>query len=109
MHDIRFIRDNPDAFDRALARRGLAPESRRLIALDESRRKKILELETAQARRNEASRLIGAAKKSNEEQVAEALIAEVAAIKEAIPRHEAEEKAASKALDDALADRKSVV
>ncbi len=104
MHDIRFIRDNPEAFDRALARRGLPGEAQRLIALDEKRREKILELETAQARRNEASKLIGAAKKSNEEQVAQALMAEVAALKESIPQHEAAEKAASKALNDALAE-----
>ncbi|MFZ3307854.1 MAG: serine--tRNA ligase, partial [Xanthobacteraceae bacterium] len=49
MHDIRYIRDNPDAFDCALARRGLPGESQRLIALDEERRAKILELETGQA------------------------------------------------------------
>ncbi|HEX3937079.1 MAG TPA: serine--tRNA ligase, partial [Xanthobacteraceae bacterium] len=104
MHDIRFIRDNPDAFDRALARRGFPGEARRLIALDETRRQKILELETAQARRNEASKLIGAAKKSNEEQVAQALMAEVVALKESIPQHEAAEKAASKALNEALAE-----
>ena len=103
MHDIRFIRDNPDAFDRALKRRGVPPEARRLIALDEQRRAKILELETAQARRNEASKQIGAAKKSNEEETAQALMAEVAALKESIPALEAHEKAASKALDDALA------
>ena len=104
MHDIRFIRDNPQAFDRALARRGLEPQAQRLIALDEKRRAKILALETAQARRNEASKLIGAAKKSNEEETAQALMAEVADLKEAIPKMEVEEKAASKALDDALAE-----
>jgi seryl-tRNA synthetase len=104
MHDIRFIRDHPDAFDRALVRRGIEPQVRRLIALDETRREKILALETAQARRNEASKLIGAAKKSNEEETAQALMAEVAALKESIPKLEAEEKAASKALNDALAE-----
>jgi seryl-tRNA synthetase len=104
MHDVRFIRDNPDAFDRALARRGLPPEAERLIALDEERRAKILELETAQARRNEASKLIGAAKKSNEEETAQALMAEVAALKESISKLETQEKAASKALNDALAE-----
>ena len=84
MHDIRFIRDNPDVFDSALARRGLPGEAQRLIALDEARREKILALETAQARRNEASKQIGAAKKSNEEETAQALMAEVAALKESI-------------------------
>ncbi len=103
MHDIRFIREHPDVFDAALARRGLPPEAKRLIALDEVRREKILALETAQARRNEASKLIGAAKKSNEEETAQALMAEVAALKESIPALEAQEKAASKALNDALA------
>jgi seryl-tRNA synthetase len=104
MHDIRFIREHPDAFDRALSRRGLEPQALRLIALDEKRREKILALETAQARRNEASKLIGAAKKSNEEETAQALMAEVAALKESIPKLEVEEKAASKALSDALAE-----
>jgi seryl-tRNA synthetase len=103
MHDIRFIRDNPDAFDRALARRGLAPESKRLIELDEKRRVKILELETAQARRNAASKEIGEAKKNKDEEKAKGLFAEVAALKESMPAMEAQEKEASKALDDALA------
>jgi seryl-tRNA synthetase len=103
MHDIRFIREHPDAFDRALARRGLAPESQRLIALDEERRKNILELETAQARRNAASKDIGEAKKTKDEKKAAALMAEVAALKDSIPRMETAENAASKALDDALA------
>ena len=103
MHDIRFIREHPDAFDRALARRGLAPESKRLIALDEARRKKIPELETARARRNAASKEIGEAKKAKNEKKAAELMAEVAALKETIPAMETAEKSASQALDDALA------
>jgi seryl-tRNA synthetase len=103
MHDIRSIRDNPDAFDTALARRGLAAESKRLIGLDEERRKNILELETAQARRNAASKEIGEAKKNKDEAKAKNLMAEVAALKEKVPAMEAQEKAATKALDDALA------
>jgi seryl-tRNA synthetase len=103
MHDIRAIRDNPDAFDHALARRGLAPESKRLIALDEKRRAKILELETAQARRNAASKEIGEAKRNKNEEKAAGLFAEVSALKDSIPKMEAEEKQASKALDEALA------
>jgi seryl-tRNA synthetase len=104
MHDIRFIRDNPDAFDRGLARRGLPPQAQRLIALDEQRRTKILALETAQARRNAASKEIGEAKKNKDEEKAKALLGEVAALKESIPAMETEEKKASKALDDALAE-----
>ena len=103
MHDIRAIRDNPEAFDHALARRGLAPEAKRLIALDEKRRAKILELETAQARRNAASKEIGEAKKSKNEEKAAGLFAEVSTLKDSIPKMEAEEKEASKALDEALA------
>ncbi|MFY9893124.1 MAG: serine--tRNA ligase [Xanthobacteraceae bacterium] len=104
MHDIRFIRDNPDAFDRALARRGLPPQARRLIELDEKRREKILALETAQARRNAASKEIGEAKKGKDEEKAKGLLIEVAALKESIPAMEAQEKAASKELEDALAE-----
>src|SRR5580700_3900837 len=104
MHDIRFIRDNPDAFDKALARRGLEPQAQRLIALDEQRRTKILALETAQARRNAASKEIGEAKKNKDEEKAKGLLGEVAALKETIPAMEAQEKEASKALDNALAE-----
>ncbi len=104
MHDIRFIREHPDVFDRALVRRGLAPESKRLIALDEERRKKILEFETAQARRNAASKEIGEAKKNKDEKKAAALMGEVGALKESIPQLEAASKAASQTLDEALAE-----
>ena len=104
MHDIKWIRDNPDAFDRGLARRGLAGEAKRLIAIDERRRAAIQKAEAALARRNAASKEIGAAKKSNEEaRRAEALMAEVARLKTEIPALEAEEKKLSKELDDALA------
>jgi seryl-tRNA synthetase len=104
MHDIRFIRDNPEAFDRALARRGIEPQAQRLIALDERRRAAIQRVETAQARRNAASKEIGEAKKSKDEEKAKGLLIEVAALKESIPGMEAEEKKASKELDDALAE-----
>src|SRR5215472_13393124 len=104
MHDIRFIREHPDVFDRALARRGVAPESMRLIALDEERRKKILEFETAQARRNAASKEIGEAKKGKNEKKAAELMGEVATLKETIPQLEAAAKAASTVLDDVLAE-----
>jgi seryl-tRNA synthetase len=102
MHDIRFIRDNPDAFDRGLARRGLPPQAQRLIALDEQRRAKILVLETAQARRNAASKEIGEAKKNKDEEKAAELLAEVAALKESIPAMERQESIASQALHEAL-------
>jgi seryl-tRNA synthetase len=103
MHDIRWIRDNPQAFDHALARRGLAGEAQKLIALDERRRAKILEMETAQARRNAASKEIGEAKKSKDEEKAKGLLIEVAALKESIPALEADEKKATDDLNTALA------
>ncbi|WP_103255669.1 serine--tRNA ligase [Tabrizicola aquatica] len=62
MHDIRFIRENPAAFDAALSRRGLAPMSADLLAIDEARRAKILAAETAAAAQNAASKDVGAAK-----------------------------------------------
>ncbi len=104
MHDIRAIRDNPDAFDAALARRGFAPEAKRLIALDEQRRAKILALETAQARRNSASKEIGEAKKNKDETRAKSLLDEVAALKDKMPAMEVQEKDASAALDKALSE-----
>src|SRR5882724_5307498 len=103
MHDIKWIRENPAAFDAALARRGLKPESATLIALDEKRRAAIQKAESAQARRNAASKEIGAAKKHKDEAAASALMAEVAALKDQMPALEAEEKATSKNLDAMLA------
>jgi seryl-tRNA synthetase len=104
MHDIKWIRDNPDAFDRGLARRGLPGEAKRLIEIDERRRAAIQKAEAALARRNAASREIGAAKKSNEEAAAQALMAEVARLKAEIPRLEEDAKKASTELEDKLAE-----
>ena len=88
MHDIKAIRDNPQAFDAALKRRGLAAESPRLLAIDEKRRAAILASEQTQARRNAASKEIGDAKKAKDEARAAKLMAEVAAIKAATNPHE---------------------
>jgi seryl-tRNA synthetase len=104
MHDIRLIRDNPAAFDRALARRGLTAEAARLIALDERRRAAIQTLEAAQARRNAVSKDIGAAKKNKDEVRAQKLLREVAELKESIPAMEAEENEATAALNQTLAE-----
>lgn len=67
MHDIRTIRDNPEAFDAALARRGLPGMSSEILAIDEARRAKILAAETAQAAQNAASKEVGAAKAAGNE------------------------------------------
>jgi len=103
MHDIRWIRENPEAFDTALTRRGLTGEAKRLIEIDERRRATIQKAEAAQARRNAASKEIGEAKKKKDEAAAAKLMAEVAELKTAMPALEAEEKAAAKELGDALA------
>jgi seryl-tRNA synthetase len=67
MHDIRMIRETPDAFDKALGRRGLSPMSSDILAVDEARRGKILAAETAQAEVNKASKDAGAAKAKGDE------------------------------------------
>ncbi|QJF51557.1 serine--tRNA ligase [Roseobacter ponti] len=66
MHDIRAIREAPEAFDAALARRGDAPLSSEILALDQARREKISAAETARAEQNKASKLVGAAKASGD-------------------------------------------
>jgi seryl-tRNA synthetase len=104
MHDIRFIRENPAAFDRGLVRRGLEPQAEPLIALDEKRRTAIQAAEAAQARRNAASKEIGEAKKAKDEERAKGLLAEVAALKDSIPALEAAEKKATNELNSALAE-----
>jgi seryl-tRNA synthetase len=103
MHDIKWIREHRQEFDRALQRRGLPPTADRLLGLDARRRAAIQKAEAALARRNAASREIGAAKKSDEEATAQALLAEVARLKTEIPALEAEERKLSSELDDALA------
>ena len=103
MHDIRLIRENPAAFDAALARRGVAPSSATLLALDERRRTLITELQQGQARRNEASKAIGAAKAAKDEATAARLMAEVAALKDRLPQLEADEAAAGRELEGLLA------
>ncbi|SFR78565.1 serine--tRNA ligase [Sphingomonas jatrophae] len=103
MHDIRAIRDDPATFDAALARRGASPQSDALVALDARRRACIAEAQTAQARRNEASKAIGAAKASKDEATAQALMAEVATLKERLPALEAEERTLDAELNAALA------
>ena len=103
MHDIRFIRENPQAFDAALAKRGLAPQSSEILALDAASRAVTTRLQEMQARRNEASRLVGAAKAQKNEDEAQRLMAEVSELKDALATGDLEEKARQKTLTDALA------
>ena len=102
MHDIRRLRDNPAAFDAALARRGDAPVSARLLALDEARRAKILAAETAQAEQNKASKEVGAAKGRGDAAEFERLRALIAEKKSEISVMQDEAKALDAQLSDAL-------
>jgi len=104
MFDPKWIREHPDLFDRALKRRGLAPASKRLIALDEKRRAAIANAQSLQERRNAVSKEIGEAKKAKDEARAQKLMAEIAAIKEGIPKCEEEQGAAERMFDAALAE-----
>jgi seryl-tRNA synthetase len=104
MHDIKWIRENPEAFDAALKRRGLEPHSSALLAIDEKRRAAIMASERALARRNSASKEIGDAKKAKDEARAAKLMAEVAELKTTLPQLEAAAKAADEELAAALAE-----
>jgi seryl-tRNA synthetase len=103
MHDIRAIRENPEAFDEGLRRRGLGPRAESLIALDGKRREAIAALQHAQERRNAASKQIGAAMARKDTVAAEDFRAEVAEAKAKMPQLEAEEREAAAALESELA------
>tara|TARA_R110002126_G_scaffold10087_3_gene45374 strand:- start:11128 stop:12408 length:1281 start_codon:yes stop_codon:yes gene_type:complete len=103
MHDIKYIRENPEVFDAALAKRGLDPLARNLLALDEQSRALKTELQNGQARRNEASKSIGQAKGRGDEEAAQALMTEVAELKSKMPALEEKEREISGQLQDILA------
>ena len=103
MHDIKSIRENPEAFDAGLKRRDLSPLSASLLAIDEKRRAAILASEQAQARRNAASKEIGEAKKAKDEARAAKLMSEVAELKTRLPELEQAAKSADEELFNELA------
>src|SRR3546814_20447621 len=88
MHDIRLIREDPAAFDAAIAKRGLEPLSEKLLALDEQKRAVSTQVQTCQARRNEARKLHGQAMAQPDMENAAAFEAEVADHKERPPAPE---------------------
>ena len=102
MHDIRFIRDNPQAFDAGLRRRGLEPLSAAILELDARRRTAQTRAQEMLARRNQASKEIGQRKAKKED--AADLMAEVQHLKDQITATEAEEKDLAAALDKRLAE-----
>jgi len=103
MHDIKAIRDNPAAFDAGLARRGLEPQGASIGEEDARWRSVATALQEGLARRNEASKAIGQAMAKGDKETAEALKAEVATLKAALPQLEAEEKALADAVQTRLA------
>lgn len=103
MHDIKSIRDNPQAFDASLARRGLKPQAAELLALDAERREHIQKLQDAQARRNSLSKEVGEAMKAGDKARAETLKAEVTALKDFLAAGEETERQLSQRVTDALA------
>ena len=103
MHDIRFIRENPAAFDAGLGKRNLPPLSTEILEIDKRRRAAISESESLQARRKALSQQIGAAKRKGE--LAEQLMAEVASLEEKLKKREAE----ATALDAELTRRLEVL
>ena len=104
MHDIRMIRDNPDAFEAALTRRSEshAGISSRILAIDAARRAKIAAAETAQAEQNKASKEVGAAKAQGDEAEFERLRALVADKKAEIARLKDEAAAEDARLQELL-------
>ena len=100
MHDLRTIRDNPQAFDAGLATRGLPAQSADMLALDKALRAAQTAFQTAQARRNETSKQIGMLKRQGGD--ASALMAESEALKADIEKAEAEERETQAKLDAAL-------
>ena len=103
MHDIRLVRDDPEAFDAALVKRGAEPASASLLALDEDRRALQTRAQEGQNRRNEASKAIGKAMAQGDSDTAEALKAEAAQLKDTLPALEVEAKEKADALDAMLA------
>jgi seryl-tRNA synthetase len=103
MLDIKWIRENPEALDRALASRGAPPASAEVLAIDEERRGHLTVLQEAQARQNAASKEIGRAKAAQDAVTAAALMSEIASIKGTIQAGEARERELDAALAAVLA------
>jgi seryl-tRNA synthetase len=100
--DIKWIRENAEAFDRGLKNRGLEPQSAAAIAIDDERRAILAKLQDAQARRNAASKEIGKAKAQKDEATAQKLMAEVADLKGVIASGEDDERAVDHKIETLL-------
>ncbi len=109
MHDLKWIREQPDAFDAAMARRGLDPQSPRLLELDQERRRLHQDLQEMQTRRNEASKEIGQKMKAGEQDAAEQAKQEVADLKRRMTQVEEREQQLQGELDELLAGLPNVL
>lgn len=107
MHDIRFIREHPENFDAAMARRGLPAMSGDILEMDQQRRALQGRIQDLQSRRNVASKEIGMRKGKGED--ADDLIAEVADIKAAMPALEEEEGALASSLEARLMELPNIL
>ncbi len=103
MFDIKWIRENAEAFDKAQIMRGGEAASARLIALDDERVAHVQKLQDAQQRRNAASKEIGKAKATGDEEKAQALMAEVGELKSFVHEGEAKGRELQEAVNEALA------
>lgn len=108
MLDIKWIRENPEALDKALAKRGAGALSSELIALDEKRREHVGKVQAAQERRNAASKEIGKAMAEKDAATAEKLKAEVGELKAFLAEAEEAERRLVKELNDALSSLPNV-
>ncbi len=102
MFDIKWIRENASAFDAGLALRGLEPMAAKVLEKDTARRDHVARLQDAQNRRNAASREIGAAKASGDEEKAQQLITEIADLKSFVQSGEDVERRLNQELTDLL-------
>ncbi len=103
MHDIRFIRDNPEAFDAAMAARGLEPQAARLIELDQKRRDATSRLQALETERNAKSKQIGKAKATGDEDLFNSLRAEVERLKTEMEAAAEDDRTAAEVLNQHLA------
>jgi seryl-tRNA synthetase len=103
MHDIRFIRENPDAFDAAMTKRGRGPEASRLLELDTARREATARLQELETERNAKSKLIGQAKAKGDDALFNQLRAEVDTLKSQMDEAATEQAKADEALRTELA------
>ncbi|MGJ8529654.1 serine--tRNA ligase [Maritalea sp.] len=103
MFDVKWIRANPEAFDKSLQRRGVQPQSANVIALDDARKATVLQLNEWQGTRNASSKQIGQAKAQGDEEKAQALLKEVADLKGKVQAGEETERQQTAELNELLA------